>query len=62
MKGGPINSGGVDPVSIAVSGSLVYVANGDPGSSNYTGFRLNRGGHLRPLTNSTVAIPNGSGP
>ncbi len=62
VKGGPVSSGGVDPVSIAVSGSLVYVANGGPGSSNYTGFRLNRGGHLRPVIDSTVAIPDGSGP
>jgi 6-phosphogluconolactonase len=62
LKGGPVSSDGVDPVSIAVSGSLVYVANAGPGSSSYTGFRLNRGGHLRPLNNSTVALPDGSGP
>jgi 6-phosphogluconolactonase len=27
-----------------------------------TGFRLNRGGHLRPLADSTVALPDGSQP
>ena len=34
-------SHGTSPVSIAVHGSLVYVANGGAGGSNYTGFRLN---------------------
>ena len=37
------------PVSIAVNGDLVYVANAGDGGSNYTGFTLNAGGHLRPL-------------
>jgi hypothetical protein len=40
----PVSSGGVNPVSIAVSGKLVYVANQGPGTApgdtNYTGFRL----------------------
>jgi 6-phosphogluconolactonase (cycloisomerase 2 family) len=61
VQGGPVASGGVDPVSIAVHGSLVYVVNGGPGGSNYTGFVL-RGGHLRPLAGSTVPLPDGSGP
>ena len=34
------------PVSIAVHGSLVYVANAGTGGSNYTGFRLGRDGRL----------------
>jgi 6-phosphogluconolactonase len=62
VEGGPVASGGVDPVSIAVHGSLVYVVNGGPGASNYTGFILSHGGHLRPLSHSTVALPDGSGP
>ena len=50
VGGGPVSSGGVKPVSIAVHGSLVYVANAGDSESNYTGFTLNPGGHLRPLT------------
>lgn len=57
----PVSSGGVDPVSIAVSGNLVYVANQGPGGSNVTGFVLTRG-TLAALPNSTVALPEGSGP
>jgi 6-phosphogluconolactonase (cycloisomerase 2 family) len=61
---GPVNSNGVNPVSIAVYGDLVYVANaGTPtssGETNYTGFTLGRGGHLRPLADSTVTLPDGS--
>ena len=62
VGGGPVSSGGVKPVSIAVDGSLVYVANAGDGGSNYTGFTLNPGGHLRPLAGSTVALPAGSSP
>jgi 6-phosphogluconolactonase (cycloisomerase 2 family) len=58
----PVSSGGVEPVSIAVSADLVYVANAGSGGSNYTGFRLNPGGQLRPIDNSTVALPDGSQP
>jgi hypothetical protein len=65
-QGTPVSSNGVNPVSIAVDGGLVYVANQGPGISpgdtNYTGFTLNAGGHLRPLPGSTVALPNGSKP
>jgi 6-phosphogluconolactonase (cycloisomerase 2 family) len=60
VGGGPVSSGGVEPISIAVHGDLVYVANeGDKVSgtgSNYTGFRLNDGGHLTPLTGSTFNL------
>jgi 6-phosphogluconolactonase len=41
---------------------LVYVANAGTGGSNYTGFTLNATGHLRPLANSTVPLPDGSQP
>ena len=62
----PVASGGVDPVSIGVHGNLVYVANAGPGSSpgdtNYTGFRLNPGGQLRPIPGSTYVLPNDSKP
>src|SRR5947208_1554362 len=62
VGGGPVSSGGVKPVSIAVHGSLVYVANAGDGGSNYTGFTLNPGGHLRPIAGSTIALPAGSSP
>ena len=61
-QGSPVDSGGVNPVSIAVSGGLVYVANQgpgvNPGDTNYTGFTLNPGGHLTPIPGSTYALPN----
>jgi len=64
--GSPVASGGIDPVSITVHGDLVYVANAGPGSNagdtNYTGFRLNAGGQLRPIPDSTYALPNDSKP
>jgi 6-phosphogluconolactonase (cycloisomerase 2 family) len=57
-----VPSNGSDPVSIAVSGDLVYVANAGAGGSNYTGFRLNPGGQLRALPGSTVALPDAAQP
>jgi 6-phosphogluconolactonase len=54
----PVSSGGKMPVSIAVHDRWVYVANAGPGGSNYTGFKLNPGGHLHPLKNSTFALPD----
>jgi 6-phosphogluconolactonase len=66
VGGGPVSSNGVNPVSIAVDGRLVYVANAgtatSTGGTNYTGFKLNRGGHLRPLAGSTVTLPDASQP
>jgi 6-phosphogluconolactonase (cycloisomerase 2 family) len=62
VSGGPVSSGGAEPVSVAVNGGLVYVANGGSGANNYTGFTLNRGGHLRALSGSTIALPEGSEP
>jgi len=61
-EAGTVDSGGSKPVSIAVNGNLVYVANAGDGGSNYTGFTLNAGGHLRPLAGSTFALPDGSSP
>ena len=65
-QGSPVSSNGVNPVSIAVSDELVYVANQgpgiNPGDTNYTGFTLNPGGHLSPLPGSTYALPNDSKP
>jgi 6-phosphogluconolactonase len=66
VGGGPVSSGGVEPVSIAVHGSLVYVANeGDKTTgtgSNYTGFKLNAGGHLTPISGSTFGLANSANP
>jgi 6-phosphogluconolactonase (cycloisomerase 2 family) len=60
VHGSPVWSGGIEPVSIAVHGGLVYVANEGNGvtGSNYTGFTLNAGGHLAPINGSTVALPS----
>jgi 6-phosphogluconolactonase (cycloisomerase 2 family) len=55
-------SNGTTPSSIAVHGSLVYVANGGAGGSNYTGFRLNAGGHLSAIPGSTVALSDDAHP
>jgi 6-phosphogluconolactonase len=57
-----VSSDGPTPVSIAVHNNLVYVANAGAVGPNYTGFTLNPGGHLEPLSNSTVSLPNGSQP
>src|SRR6516164_3358506 len=59
---GVVASGGVLPVSVAVSGALVYVANSGNGGSNYTGFRLRPNGRLDPIAGSTFALPDGSQP
>ena len=61
VEGSPFPSGGVMPVSIAVHGNLVYVANAGTGGSNYTGFILQSNGRLDPLAGSTVTIADGAG-
>jgi 6-phosphogluconolactonase len=62
VPGGVVGSGGVEPVSIAIHGRLVYVANAGTGGSDFTGFRLSWDGHLRPIPGSTVPLPSGSQP
>jgi 6-phosphogluconolactonase len=62
VHGGVVPSGGALPVSIAIHGDLVYVANSGNGGSNYTGFRLRRNGRLAPIAGSAVALPDGSQP
>ena len=57
-----VSSNGENPVSIAVSGGLVYVANAAATAPNYTGFTLNAGGHLRAIASSTVTLPDASQP
>jgi len=60
VRGVVISSGGVLPDSVAISGNLVHVANSGNGGSDYTGFILSRRGHLFPLPDSTVPLPDGS--
>ena len=59
---GTTPSNGTTPLSIAVHRDLVYVANGGAGGSDYTGFRLDHAGHLKPIPNSTVALPDDAMP
>ena len=62
LAGQPVSSGGIRPVSVAVSPSgLVYVANSGAGGSNYTGFRLSFNGTLTPIPGSTYTVPDSSG-
>jgi 6-phosphogluconolactonase (cycloisomerase 2 family) len=60
--GPPVSSGGSEPVSIAVSRDLVYVANSGASETNITGFRLAPWGALYAIPGSTVTLPAGSGP
>jgi 6-phosphogluconolactonase (cycloisomerase 2 family) len=68
VPGSPFASGGSTPLSIAVHGDLVYVANqavpfANPTSSpNITAFRLSKVGRLTPIAGSTVEFPPGQGP
>lgn len=57
-----VASNGVQPVSITVHDDFVYVANSGAAGRNYTGFRLNPGGHLRPLRGSTVWLTGNAAP
>src|SRR5271170_5884731 len=52
LVGSPVSSGGTEPLSIAVSGNLVYVANSGS-EPNVTGFLLAPNGTLYPLPGST---------
>jgi 6-phosphogluconolactonase (cycloisomerase 2 family) len=62
VRHGVTASGGSLPVSIAVHRDLVYVANAGSSGTNFTGFRLNRSGHLYPVLGSTVTVPSDSQP
>jgi 6-phosphogluconolactonase len=55
------SSNGALPVSVAINGNLVYVANAGPAESNYTGFTLHHG-RLRPIPGSTVALASDAQP
>ncbi len=68
VAGSPFPSGGSHPMSLAVHGDLVYVANqavpfANPASApNVTGFRLDKAGRLTPIAGSTIEFPPGEGP
>lgn len=62
VTNGVVSSGGVLPVSVAIHGDLVYVANAGVGGTSYNGFRLSRGGRLRPIPGATIPLPAGSQP
>ncbi len=63
-QGSPVSSGGSTPISIAVHGGFVYVANAGSGGagSNYSGFTINAGGQLAPIEGSTVSLPATANP
>ena len=50
-----VASGGSYPVSLTFSNRLLYVLNAG-GDGNITGFRLNNGGQLSPIHNSTRSL------
>jgi 6-phosphogluconolactonase (cycloisomerase 2 family) len=62
VRGGVVSSGGVLPVSVAIHGNLVYVANAGTTGTNYTGFRLHRNGRLAPIPGSAFPLPSSSQP
>ena len=68
VAGSPFSSGGSHPMSLAVHGDIVYVANqavpfANPrGSPNITGFRLDKAGRLIPIVGSTIEFPFEEGP
>ncbi|HZJ17972.1 MAG TPA: beta-propeller fold lactonase family protein [Chthoniobacteraceae bacterium] len=72
-QGSPFPSGGVNPVSLGLSGNQLYVVNKgnvDPGQTpgpdaalpNYTGFRVAGNGHLSRIPHSTIEVGAGSDP
>jgi 6-phosphogluconolactonase len=62
LAGQPVSSGGVKPVSVAISRTgLIYVANSGAGGSGYSGLRLGWDGSLTPIPGSTVSVPDAAG-
>src|ERR1700730_11976931 len=68
VPGSPFPSGGSTPLSVAVHGDLVYIANqaiafANPiRAPNITGFRLANDGRLTPIAGSTIEFAPGQGP
>lgn len=68
VEGSPFPSGGSTPLSLAVHGDMVYVANqaaefASPKTApNIAGFKLMKNGMLMPMEGAVVALPKGMGP
>lgn len=62
VRDGVASSGGALPVSIAIHGDLVYVANAGAAGTNYSGFRLSPDGQLHPIPGATALLPAESQP
>src|SRR5882724_875982 len=68
VEGSPFSSGGITPLSLAISNDIVYVANQavdfvHPSvAPNITGFRICDSGALTPITGSTIEFEPGQGP
>ena len=62
VHGRVVSSAGDTPVSVTISGNLVYVANAGSSGTNFTGFRLSRSGQLHPIAGSTVTLPSDAQP
>jgi 6-phosphogluconolactonase len=62
VPNGVVPSGGAMPVSVAVHGDVIYVANAGPEDANYSGFRLSEWGVLRPIPGATIALPSDAQP
>lgn len=69
VAGSPFPSGGIDPTSLALAGSNLYVVNKNqdaaqtPGlNANYTGFHVSPYGQLTPIPNSTILLAPDSSP
>ena len=69
VEGSPFWSGGTNPVSLALSGTTLFVVNKNGDFArlsstlpNYTSFRVSRNGHLTPLEGATVSVALGSSP
>jgi 6-phosphogluconolactonase len=61
VAGSPVGSGGDEPVSIAVHGDRVFVANAGT-DNNYAGFTLSPAGTLTPISGAVFTLPAGSDP
>lgn len=70
VDGSPFPSGGIQPVSLGLSGNRLYVVNKDEdpaqdrslSAPNYTGFTIGLDGGLAPIDGSTVEVDFGSSP
>jgi hypothetical protein len=68
--GSPFPSGGINPVSVGISGNVLVVVNKNDDDAqlpnadqpNYTSFRIRPSGPLVPIPNSTFDLPQGSAP